>query len=301
MRITEAGKVTEGIWFLGSEESGLYLVEGSSSSMLVSSGMSWLADDVLEQMKRFNLDEERIEKILILHAHFDHIGLVPLFTRRLPEAKVYGAAAAWKAIGDPRIMERVNHYNRKMAKRYGRPNIFESYDLEWRDDIKGFTVSEGDRLDCGDLGIEIIEIPGHSPCSIAAYEPSTKTLFPSDGGGIPFKDTIIPSGTFNYTLFQESLEKLGLLEVDHFCADHGGYIKGEDARQFVRKAMDAARDFRKLMERVYRRSGSVEAAVGRLVSIALAARPDYFLNRDILEGIYLQMIRHVASRMGEAG
>ena len=297
MRITEAGRVTEGIWYLGREESGLYLLEGSTSSILISGGMSWIVDDVLEQMKRFEIDESRIEKILILHAHFDHVGLIPFFARRLPQARVYASAAAWRTMTNPKAVDTMNAYNRSMAERQGRADSFITCDLEIRDDITGITLAEGDRLDCGDREVHILEIPGHSSCSIAAYDPAAKALFPSDGGGIPFRDSIIPSGNSDYTLFQESLERLRRYPVDYFCADHGGFVTGEEARNFVHEAIAAAEDFRHLMERVYARNGSIDATVRRLVSLVLAVRPDYFLPREILENIYHQMVRHVATAM----
>ncbi len=79
MRIREPGKVCERIWFLGREESGVYLLEGENGSMMVSGGLSYILPEVLEQFERFGIDENRIQKILILHSHFDHVGIIPFF------------------------------------------------------------------------------------------------------------------------------------------------------------------------------------------------------------------------------
>lgn len=295
----EPGKITEEIWYLGREESGIYLLEGSSCSMIISGGTSWILPEVLEQIKRFEIDESRIEKLLILHAHFDHIGLVPFFKRRLPRLTVHASAAAWRVIDNPEAIETINTFGRNTAEQWGRADILEAYDLDWRDDVKGIAVVDGDRIDCGNQGVQIIEIPGHSSCSIAAYVPACKALFPSDGGGIPYGDRIIASGNSNYTLFQKNLEKLNKLPVDLIGADHGGYMTGEDARRFIGRTIEAARDFRFLMERVYRRTGSVESTVEHLVDLAVASSPDFYLPYRILRGIYGQMVRHVASHMGE--
>lgn len=300
MRHIEAGQVTGGVWYLGREESGIYLLEGPSSSMIVSGGMTWIIEDVLEQMDRFGIDESRIDTLLILHSHFDHVGLVPFFKRRNPDLTVYASAPAWKVLGNPKAIETINRFSRATAERHGRADVPAARDLDWRDDVSGVVVFEGDRIDCGGLDVEIIEIPGHSSCSIAAYAPALRALFPSDGGGIPFRDVIIPSGNSNYTRFQQSLEKMRRLPVDFFCADHGGFVTGDEARRFIDDTITAARDFRILMERVYRRSGSVEAATKRLVSLARAARPDYFLPVEIMEGVYMQMVRHVASAATES-
>lgn len=294
----EPGRVTDEIWYLGREESGIYLIEGSTCSIIISGGTSWILPEVLEQIKGFEIDESRIDKLLILHAHFDHIGLVPFFKRRLPRLTVHASAAAWRVIENPEAIETINTFSRNTADQWGRAGILEAYDLDWRDDVKGITVVEGDRIDCGNQGVQIIEIPGHSSCSVAAYVPECKALFPSDGGGIPYGDRIIASGNSNYTLFQKSLEKLSKLPVDLIGADHGGYMTGEDARRFIGRTIEAARDFRSLMERAYQRTGSVESTVDHLIDLAVASSPDFYLPYEILRGIYGQMVRHVASQFG---
>ena len=61
MRIRKPGKVNERIWFFGREESGVYLLEGNNSSMIVSGGMSYIVSDLLQQLKEFGIDENRIK------------------------------------------------------------------------------------------------------------------------------------------------------------------------------------------------------------------------------------------------
>ncbi|MCK9230038.1 MAG: MBL fold metallo-hydrolase [Syntrophales bacterium] len=295
----KAGKIVDGLWYFGRQESGIYLLEGSSCSMIISGGMNWILPEVLDQMERFGIDEQRIEKLLILHAHFDHIGLVPFFKRRLPRLTVYASAPAWRIINNPEAIDTINRFSRTTAEYRDRAHVLDIYDCAWRFDVGGVTVAEGDVIDCGDNDVRIIETPGHSSCSVSAYVPAKKALFPSDGGGIPHRGGIIASGNSNYTLFQQSLEKLSSLEVDLLGADHGGYMTGEDARRFIGRTIDVARDFRKLMEELYCRMGSVDSAVDELIIQARASRPDFFLPSRILRGVYGQMLRHVAAMMDE--
>jgi glyoxylase-like metal-dependent hydrolase (beta-lactamase superfamily II) len=98
--------------------------------------------------------------------------------------------------------------------------------------VSGVPLSEGDHIAVGDLELHILETPGHSSCSIAAYAPRLKALFPSDSGGIPYRGTIIPSGNSHFTQFQQSLEKQKGLESDYLCADHYGYFTGGRWKEF---------------------------------------------------------------------
>ena len=241
MRIRKPGKIRDNLWYLGHEESGIYLLEGRDGSMVISGGMSYIAPAVIHQLKTFHIERDRIKKVLILHAHFDHVGIVPFLKRSHPELDIYASARAWEILGMPKAIDTINAFGRSVADRMGMKEALSGYDLDWRDDVSGRAVSEGDKIDLGDMAVHIFETHGHSSCSISAYVPRIKALFPSDGGGIPYKQTIISSGNSNYTKYQQSLEKLKDLEVTYLCADHFGYMKGEEAGRFISSAIECAK------------------------------------------------------------
>ena len=301
MRIRKAGKVIERLWFLGREESGVYLLEGNDGSMIVSGGMSYIVPDLLRQFKEFGIDEGRIKKLLILHAHFDHVGIVPFFKRRHPGIEIYASQRGWEILKMDKAINTINEFSRAVTKRMGREEVYSTFDLDWREDISGKVVREGDRIDLGGLGAAIIEIPGHSSCCIAAYVPEFKVLFPTDGGGIPFDKTIITSGNSNYTKYQESLERLKGLPVEYYCADHYGYVTGEEAREFITKTIEMASRKRTLMEEVYRSTRDIDVAAEKLVSSFYDENRGYFLSPEIFLDVYRQMVRHIASAMEGKG
>lgn len=299
MRVRNPGKVREGLWALGREESRVYLVEGKEGCLIVSGGMSYIVPDVLEQIERFGIDERRLGKILILHAHFDHVGIIPFFKRSHPHIEVLASKRAWEILQMKKAIETINAFSRDVCRRMGREEVYSLYDLEWRDDVSGVTVFEADRLDLGGVDVSILETPGHSSCSISAYIPQWKVLFPSDGGGIPFRKTIIPSGNSNYTQFQKSLEKLAALEVEYYCADHYAHVVGDEAREMVRRSIEAARRHREEMEAVLRSEGDIDKASEKLVRSFYRENPDYFLSPEIFAGVYRQIVRHIANTMAD--
>ncbi|OGP62216.1 MAG: hypothetical protein A2169_00635 [Deltaproteobacteria bacterium RBG_13_47_9] len=297
MRIRKPGKVQDRLWFLGRKESGVYLLEGNDGSMMISGGMSYIVPDLLRQFDEFGINEERIAKLLILHSHFDHVGIVPFFKRRHPKIDIYASERGWEILQMEKAFLTINEYSRTVTKRMEKEDVFSTFDLEWRNDISGKTVREGDRIDLGGLEVSILETPGHSSCCIAAYLPEQKILFPTDGGGIPFGRTIITSGNSNYTKYQESLEKLRGLEVQYYCADHYGYVTGEEAREFIPKTIEVARQKRALMEEVYRSTRDIDVAARKLVSSFYVDNKDYFLSPEIFLEVYRQMVRHIAGVM----
>ena len=297
MRIRKPGKVRDRLWFLGREESGVYFLEGNDESMIINGGMSYIVSDLLRQFKEFGIDEERITKVLILHAHFDHVGIVPFFKRRHPKIDIYASRRGWEILQTGKAIQTINEFSRSIAKRTGEEKVYSTFDLDWRDDVTGKTVGDGDRIDLGGVDISVLEIPGHSSCSIAAYVPEFKVLFPTDGGGIPFDETIVTSGNSNYTKYQQSLEKLKDLEVEYYCADHYGYVAGKEAREFISKSIEIAKQQRERIEKVYRSTQDIDLAVQKLIPIFYQETPDYFLSPEIVQDVFRQMVRHIAGVM----
>jgi 2-aminobenzoylacetyl-CoA thioesterase len=298
MRFRKAGQIAENLWYLGHEESGLYWLEGKGGAIMINGGLSYILPDVLAQMKDFGLDPGRITKFLILHSHFDHIGIIPHFKRTFPDIELLASATAWKILAMPKAIEIMNSFSRLSAEQSNASGVLKSYDLEWRDDLSGNIVSEGDKIDLGDVALDIIETPGHSNCSIVAYEPFMKALFPSDAAGIPFQDTLFPSMNTNIMQFLESLDKLRPLPVSTLCADHYGYITGEEAGKFITRTIDEALKWKTSLEDCYHEHGRDIERAGKAITLSFFEEmPGYFIAPDILEGVFKQMLKYISKTL----
>jgi len=262
--------------------------------MLISGGMCYILPDVLAQMKAFGIDATKIRKALILHAHFDHVGIIPWFKRTWPEIEILASARAWELLGMPKAIRTINTFSHMVSERMGLSERLAGYDFLWQDDMMGKTVSEGDHIDLGGLSVQILETPGHSSCSISAYEASQQALFPSDAGGMPLEDVIIPLGNSNFTQFQESLAKMASLPVSFFCADHYGYVTGSEAGGFIAQTMETAKQFRAAMADLLLKYGDTVPAAKHLTDEIYRRHPDYFMSPEVTEMILGQMFRHIA-------
>lgn len=275
----------------------MYLLEGRTEAIIISGGMSYLAPDLLRQFDEFGLKEDRIRGIVILHAHFDHIGIVPFFRRRNPDIKIYASARGWEILSKPKHIDTINQFSHQLTERMRIDVPFEREELDWPVGLSGDRIGEGDEIDLGNRQIKIFETPGHSSCSISVYVPQIKALFPSDGGGIPYKGDIRPSANSNFTLYLESLKKLEALQIDYLCADHFGYVCGNEANTYISSSIDATIKERARLEEIYRRSFDIDAAAREAASSFIRENPDYFLTLDIYEGVCRQMMRHIAKNI----
>ncbi|HVO68190.1 MAG TPA: MBL fold metallo-hydrolase [Syntrophales bacterium] len=295
MRYRNTGKIGDHLWYLGREESGVYILEGREGAILINGGMSYILADVLQQIETFGIDVEKIRKILILHSHFDHVGIVPYFKRTYPKIEVYASGPAWKIFAMPKAIDVMNNYSRLSAKQVGDEDVLKTYDLSWRDDITGTVLAEGDKVELGSVALSIFDTPGHSNCSITAYESGMKTLFASDAVGVPYKNACFPSMNTNITQYLESLEKLKPLPVSCLCADHYGYITGEEAALFTELTIEEGRKWKIKMEDLYQRhGGDIELATKAITDYLFRQMPEYFVARDIMEGVFRQMLKFIA-------
>jgi len=292
MRCQTPGKVCEGLWYLGHPESGVYLLEGSNESIIISGGTSYIAPALIRQLEEFAISEDRISGILILHAHFDHIGIVPIFRQRHPGIRVYASDRAWQILGEPRNIATVNEFSHRIAKRMGMADS--ALGLDWPDGLRGETVYEGTAIALGNIDVLVMETPGHSSCSVSAYVPQLKALFPSDGGGIPYRGRIFAAPNSNFVQYRASLLRMEQLDIEYICADHFGYVYGNEARSYLARSIQSVDEEFERLSNIYERFRDVEVAAQEAASSFLKEHPDYFLTPDIYEGICRQMIKQIA-------
>jgi glyoxylase-like metal-dependent hydrolase (beta-lactamase superfamily II) len=292
MRSNNPGQVDEGLWLLGTKESCVYLLEGSQSSVLISAGMSYILPDLLRQIDAFGISSHKIDHIIILHSHFDHVGIVPFLKRKWPNVKIYASARAWQVLSNPKAISIIHDYTLKVCRRVrGNTDDLSVLDWQWRYDVQGEELDERSRIDLGNRHIEIHETPGHSSCSISAFVPQLNALFPSDAVAIPYHDEYVIAAGSSFGQYQQSLDKLSGLNIEILCADHYGYVRGDEAKHYIARSREATEQMIDRLLLALRQEGSAEKAAGQLVKHHFDQRPDYFVDPDILLVTYTRMLK----------
>ena len=299
MIIDRPGRITDRITFLGRTESCIYLLEDRGEYTVLGGGLTYIIPDVIKQLEKFRIDEKKIRRIIILHSHFDHVGIVPFFKKRCPWITVCASKKARQRLVEPRALDTIIRFNTMLLKE---PFLQGPEDL--RPDAEYFRVdevlSDGDVISCGDLHLDILEVPGHSTCSIAAYCPEEKALFASDAGGIFFQDTVFTAANSNFDRYQQSLEKMAKLDVEVYLAEHYGALTGTEGKTFLTRSIDAARQTRELIEETYLQSGDVNAAAQKILDMFTRESTGYFLPQELMQMVIGQMTRYVARTLDEA-
>jgi glyoxylase-like metal-dependent hydrolase (beta-lactamase superfamily II) len=298
MIIDRAAPVTGRITLLGRRESCIYLLNHGDEYTILGGGMTYIIPDVLRQLETFSIDESSIRRIIVLHTHFDHMGIVPYLKKRLPGLKICASEHGKAQLSRPEVIESIIGFNRFLLqqKGAGAPDDLSCLSFD------GITVDEvftdGQKISIGDRTLEIMETPGHSSCSLSVYIPEEKALFASDSLGIPFRDKVFTSANSNFDKYEEGLERMEGYDIEVFLAEHYGALVGEEARTFIARSRESARITRKTIEDAYRKHRDVARTAQEVTALFFNGGSGYFLPREVVQMVVGQMVRFIARGMG---
>ena len=296
MEITKPGPINDRVRLLGREDTCIYLVEGSEAFAILGGGMAYAIPDVVEQIEALDIDERKIGYLVIHHAHFDHMAMVPFLKKRWPWARVTASVRAKDLLSNPDVMSAIVGLNRAVLDQHGMGDRLQEFGLEIDRVDVDLTVSDGDEISLGDLTLQIMDTPGHSSCSMSIYIPEMKLLSASDAGGIPYRGRVFTAANSNFDLYQAGLERMSRLDVEIHLAEHYGARLGEDARGYMARAMEAARVTRRAMEESYARNLDVDKTVADISEMMEKEADGYFLPRELMVMVIGQMARQIAKR-----
>lgn len=299
MKIQKYGKVTTRIHLFGRREANVYLLKGNNSYAIVGGGMVHIVPEMIEQLRKASVEEEKIHYIFILHTHFDHCGAVPYFKRRWPWAKVVSSERGKELLGNPKVIQTCELMNHALLEKYEYQEEAEDLNLGECKISVDETVSDGDILTLDNLTIEVLETPGHSSCSISLYVPEERALFASDAGGIPFGEKVFTAANSNFDQYMKSLKKMNRLGVDVYLAEHYGARTGDDAREFMRNSLVSAEETRKYLESALEEHDfDMDKAEKKVLDWLVAEAPYDFLPKEIIEIVVRQMLTYVSRHPG---
>lgn len=243
-----------------------HYIAGHEKAALIEGGMTAGISVLQDQWKTLE-SPPQVQYILAMHSHFDHVCGIPWLRRLFPSAQVLGSTRTQKALnsekacglmkmGDSLVTERYLSSNRLAV----RPEEMESGLLKV-DQV----VGEGDVIDLGEgLDLKILEVPGHSPCSIAAWLAQDQVMFVSDAAGTCLSDGVIAPVFFqDYDLYVESIKRLLTYPIEVLAVGHGETVMGNDrVKDYLQRGLQSAEEaFKQIEDKI--RSGVNEEELAR--------------------------------------
>lgn len=199
-----------------------YFVEEENELTLIDAALPYSAKSIIKAAEKIG---KSITRIIITHAHNDHIGALDTLKELLPYSKVYFSSRDALLLGGNSSLL-PNEKNTPI--RGGLPK-----NIKTKPDV---LLEEGDRVG----SLEVIATPGHTPGSISLFDTRNKSLIAGDA--LVTRGKLIVSGMLN-PLFPfpalatwdketalKSAKKLSNLNPSLLAVGHGKMLKQPQER-----------------------------------------------------------------------
>ncbi|MBN2472594.1 MAG: MBL fold metallo-hydrolase [Anaerolineae bacterium] len=226
-------EIVPDVWmFSGLMMGRVYAIKDSDGLTIIDAGLGLAAERILSQIAAAGYQPSDVKRILITHAHPDHVGGLPALQART------GAALIASSIEAPVLEGRAPQQVVPLAE-LSLLNRLMRGGRETGETLPGTPVSrtleDGERLPDVMGGLQAILTPGHTPGHTAFWQPERRVLFCGDAL-MHFFRLSEPFHAFSSDLaaIKRSIRKVADLAPEVVCFGHGAPLL-RDAPQTLRQ------------------------------------------------------------------
>lgn len=188
----------------------VYLLYGGKEMALIDTGCGTAYKSMILNVIRLGLEPEKIRTVILTHCHIDHVGAAEFLRKDYRSRIIAHEADSPPLESGDRVLTAAFLYGIR----------FEPLRIDHK--IHG----ETEVIQVGDLTLNVLHTPGHTPGSISVYVDMGKVrvLFGQDIHG-PFH----PDFGSDIQLWRKSMGKLLKLKADILCEGHFGIYTTKEA------------------------------------------------------------------------
>ena len=208
----------------------IWVVSGRDGDLVIDFGMG--LRPLRPELRR---DDGKPLHAIATHVHVDHVGSFHEFEER---AGHHLEADGFASMDDGHTLA---HLFRSLDGAVAAPPQPGWRPTEFRLRQARLTrlLGEGDEVDVGNHRFEVLHLPGHSPGSIALWEPAKRILFSGDA---IYAGTLVDDLPGSDVLaYVDTMGRLAGLQADTVYPGHNAPLDGEEMRRIARRYADDAR------------------------------------------------------------
>ena len=238
-----------------------FLIDDGTTAILVDSGYGFTAHLVAARIAR-QLGSRPLDYIFLTHSHYDHALGSAAIAKHWPDVKIIAGAYAARIFQKDSAKRTMRELDQKAAASCG---IFQYEDCA--DDLRvDQTVEDGDLIVAGDLHFTVVNLPGHTRCSVGFYLSEEKFLISTETLGVRIgRSTVFPSYLVGYGMTMDSIARAEALDIERMLLPHCGIIEGDDVRQYLSAAKASAAETAEVVSAMLRAGKSKQDAVQYII------------------------------------
>ena len=259
--LTAAERISQIDTIMGGDRefNSVYLIAAREPA-LIEAGPGADVPVVMEALGELGVGAGDLAHIVVTHIHLDHAGGAGALAAAFPRATVWVHERGAAHLADPsRLLA-------STARTYGEARMHELYGrTEPVPKGRLRPVNDGDRIDLGDHGLEVIHTPGHASHHVALHEGTTGVVFTGEaiGSHLPWADCYrpaLPPPEVDVEAALASVERIRARGAAALLASHFGVI--DDALEGCDRAAERIRGWSETARRVLESRAEAEAEDG---------------------------------------
>jgi glyoxylase-like metal-dependent hydrolase (beta-lactamase superfamily II) len=216
-----------------------FLLVSENGAFLVDTGYAFCAEATVRNIARA-LDARPLDCILLTHSHFDHIDGLSAIRRVWPDAEVIGSHYVRDVLSREKARQMIRVMDDDAAAQCGETAAQGNYTDELMPDM---TVGDGDMLRIGGASIRVMEMPGHTKCSVSYHFQEDDLLVLCETPGVKLREgDIVPAFVVNYAAAIRAIDQVESLAPRRILISHFGVASGDEVMDYLQKARTAAQD-----------------------------------------------------------
>lgn len=213
----------------------VYMIQDPDGLTIIDTGIASAADKIIKQLEKAGHSPTDVKRILITHAHPDHVGGLP----KLKE--ITGAQVITSTIERPILEGKVPIPLPPREQLSGIARLINPPPQTLKGPPVDREVNDGDTIPEVMGGLQVVAAPGHTLGQIAFWQPQKRVLICGDAMANLLK-LRLPFAAFTVDMDQarHSIQRLDTLQPRILCFGHGNPLRKNTAQTLANFARHIA-------------------------------------------------------------
>ena len=211
-----------------------FLLIGENTTILFDAGFGCGGDLLVRNIEEC-LQGRELNDIFLSHSHYDHAPGSAWCTARWPSCRVVAGRKTRSVFARPGAIATMRRLDAEASKMFGLKAETDRFG-ELRVDL---APADGEAFRSGSLDVVLMELPGHTNCSVGYWFPACGLLLAGESTGVavPGSDMVVSALLTGFEAGMSSIRRCMQLPIRHMFIPHCGLLHGDVCMAFLENGL----------------------------------------------------------------